>query len=690
MSELYVSTSMGEYAIAAVMGSRRSFYHTDFGKRDLDGFFECFAKVKDEFPLSTFRKIFVEIGPGSFTGVRVGVTFARVLAQQLRIPLIAMRSLDVAAAGTAATGATAAAMLDTGNGFVYGAVYPGGVIGATANADIYAVEIDEWLDYALSLPGKLCLCGRISQRDEDILKKKNLKFLKLKATDILENMILLSAAVDNLVLAANGEAASRASEIVPIYISRKQAEAKWQEKLEDEMVKISQLVAKKEGVREDIKNLEKVKREKEQEIEDIAQLSETAAAIRGELASSMDELSILNAKRTAYTESIAAKEKKIEEYEKKLEDLKSRLRDCSRELALREAKYEKIKKLPPEIPREVEIYIQQRDELRQEVENLKEEKGNYSRQIDELATSRFEEVFERIKKEEEMLGALSDKRRRKEEEIKTLEESIKEINRKRALAEEAALETADLDAAPEEIEEPPVAVVIAPEPEAAGVPSSSSEETAEEAPPREPTPVKADEDITEEISDHTVQESSEDKTPEADEFKKMDKRLPVDPLKKMSVENLEYMVRPFGIKDLPEVMNIEEASSERPWRRQMFKEELAIPVSKLYTLSGRWQRRDKMSLMAYAVFWVVSEKAHIINFAVAPAECNKGVGSCLLYEILKKASSLGCKSAYLEVRVSGQAAHKLLEKAGFTRIAERKDYFGYPKEDAFIYERKLQ
>lgn len=746
MSELYVSTSMGEYAIAAVMGSRRSFYHTDFGKRDLDGFFECFAKVKDEFPLSTFRKIFVEIGPGSFTGVRVGVTFARVLAQQLRIPLIAMRSLDVAAAGTAATGATAAAMLDTGNGFVYGAVYPGGAIGATANADIYAVEIDEWLDYALSLPGKLCLCGRISQRDEDILKKKNLKFLKLKATDILENMILLSASVDDHVGEAKGEAASRASEIVPIYISRKQAEAKWQEKLEDEMVKISQLVAKKEGVREDIKNLEKVKREKEQEIEDIAQLSETAAAIRGELASSMDELSILNAKRTAYTESIAAKEKKIEEYEKKLEDLKSRSRDCARELALREAKYEKIKKLPPEIPREVEIYIQQRDELRQEVENLKEEKGNYSRQIEELATSRFEEVFERIKKEEEMLGELSDKRRWKEEEIKTLEESIKEINRKRALAEEAASKTADLDAAskeitkpaspttgpeapggtgteteappepeiafapetadseaapemtPEEIEEPPVAVVIAPEPDT-GVPYSSSEETApetadseaaEEAAPRETTPVKADEDITEEISDHTAQESSEDKTPEADEFKKMDKRLPVDPLKKMSVENLEYMVRPFGIKDLPEVMNIEEASSERPWRRQMFKEELAIPVSKLYTLSGRWQRRDKMSLMAYAVFWVVSEKAHIINFAVAPAECNKGVGSCLLYEILKKASSLGCKSAYLEVRVSGQAAHKLLEKAGFTRTAERKDYFGYPKEDAFIYERKLQ
>jgi len=42
------------------------------------------------------------------------------------------------------------------------------------------------------------------------------------------------------------------------------------------------------------------------------------------------------------------------------------------------------------------------------------------------------------------------------------------------------------------------------------------------------------------------------------------------------------------------------------------------------------------------------------------------------------------------VRVSSQAAHRLLEKAGFVKTAERKDYFGYPKEDAFIYERKLQ
>ena len=79
MSELYISTSMGEYVIAAVMGSRRSLYHTEKGSVSVDGFFECFKKVKDEFPITTLRKVFVEIGPGSFTGVRVGVTFERML-----------------------------------------------------------------------------------------------------------------------------------------------------------------------------------------------------------------------------------------------------------------------------------------------------------------------------------------------------------------------------------------------------------------------------------------------------------------------------------------------------------------------------------------------------------------------------------------------------------------------------------
>lgn len=674
MSELYISTSMGEYAVAAVMGSRRSFYHTEAGVRDLNGFFECFAKLKEEFPIQTLRKIFVEIGPGSFTGVRIGVTFARMLAQQLRIPLVPLRSVDIAAAGSGAAGEVASALLDTGNGFIYGAVYRQNRFAE----EVYAVKISEWLDYVLSLGGKLCLCGRVSPGDAQILKNKNLKLIKLEASDIMENMIMLSTGAESAPAVPYGE-------VTPVYISRKQAEEKWQEKLEDEMVKISELVAKKEGVEDEITKLEKIKTEKEKEIEDINVLSAKTHSVRRELASSMDELSILNAKRTAYSESISAKEKKINDYEKKLGDIKSRSRDCERELVLRQAKYEKIKNLPPAIPREVELFIQQRDELKDEVESLKKEKDNYSREIDSLANSRFEEVFERIKKEEKMLDELSSKRRRKEAEIRQLEEGIREIGQKRAAAEKESEEEAK---APQEI---------------LSVAAGEGKEQLPEEKPEEPVMVEdAADETAEEIMD--VKPGRVDDVRSAEEESRGNKaqqpaagedtvvreeKIVTEPLKKVAIENLDYMVRPFRIKDLPDVMRIEEASFERPWRRQMFKEELAIPVSKLYTLYGRWNRRDKLSLMAYSVFWVVSGKAHIINFAVESAARNKGVGGCFLYEILKKASAMGCKSAYLEVRVSAKFAHRMLEKAEFSKTAERKDYFGYPKEDAFIYERKL-
>ena len=681
MSELYVSTSMGEYVIAAVMGSRRSLYHTGKGALNVDGFFECFSKVKDEFPVLTLRKIFVEIGPGSFTGVRVGVTFARMLSQQLRIPLVPMKSIDIAGATDCGdSGEIPAPLLDTGNGFVYGAVFKNG----SRDGDIYAVKISEWLDYVRSLDGKFCFCGRVSPRDEEILKKRKLTFRKLEAADIIENMITLSAA----------RTAAPYGEVVPVYISRQAAAEKWQEKLEDEMVKISELVAKKEGVIDEIKDLVKVKREKEKEIEDIGLLSEKADSVRRELESSMDELSILNAKRTAYSESIAAKEKKIEEYEKKLEELKSRSRDCERELVLRQAKYEKVKSLPPEIPREVELYIQQRDELKKDVEELKKEKSNYSREIDEVASTRFEEVFERIKKEEEMMEDLSAKRLLKEEEIKSLEERFREIDQKRAAAEK---ELEERIAAARDGESAPFAPETADENENKEErrPDEKEEPYPEEAKQEEPKKEEpgAEEIIkTEkvpEVSGERAAAEDENQSEQGDEFKHAEKKLLFEPLKKVCPVNLDYMVRPFSIKDLPEVMRIEEVSFERPWRRQMFKEELAIPVSKLYTLYGRWQRRDTPVLMAYSVFWIVSEKAHIINFAVTPGERHKSVGGCFLYEILKKAAALGCKSAYLEVRASANYAHVMLEKSGFVKSSERKDYFGYPKEDAFIYERKL-
>jgi tRNA threonylcarbamoyladenosine biosynthesis protein TsaB len=50
-----------------------------------------------ELPLRQLSAITVAIGPGMFTGLRVGVTTAKVIAQALRIPVIPVPSLDLVA-----------------------------------------------------------------------------------------------------------------------------------------------------------------------------------------------------------------------------------------------------------------------------------------------------------------------------------------------------------------------------------------------------------------------------------------------------------------------------------------------------------------------------------------------------------------------------------------------------------------
>jgi tRNA threonylcarbamoyladenosine biosynthesis protein TsaB len=50
-----------------------------------------------ELPVRQLSAIAVAVGPGMFTGLRVGVTTAKVMAQALRIPVIPMASLDLVA-----------------------------------------------------------------------------------------------------------------------------------------------------------------------------------------------------------------------------------------------------------------------------------------------------------------------------------------------------------------------------------------------------------------------------------------------------------------------------------------------------------------------------------------------------------------------------------------------------------------
>jgi tRNA threonylcarbamoyladenosine biosynthesis protein TsaB len=68
-------------------------------------------------------RIAAAIGPGAFTGLRIGLATAKTLAYFLKIPLVAIPTLDALVEPFAGSGKKVIALLDARKAEVYGAVY---------------------------------------------------------------------------------------------------------------------------------------------------------------------------------------------------------------------------------------------------------------------------------------------------------------------------------------------------------------------------------------------------------------------------------------------------------------------------------------------------------------------------------------------------------------------------------------
>jgi tRNA threonylcarbamoyladenosine biosynthesis protein TsaB len=80
--------------------------------------------------LAHLAAVAVDVGPGLFTGLRVGVTTAKVMAQALRVPVVGVPSLDLVAYPLRHTNRLIVAVLDARRHEVFSASYrpvPGGV-----------------------------------------------------------------------------------------------------------------------------------------------------------------------------------------------------------------------------------------------------------------------------------------------------------------------------------------------------------------------------------------------------------------------------------------------------------------------------------------------------------------------------------------------------------------------------------
>jgi tRNA threonylcarbamoyladenosine biosynthesis protein TsaB len=129
-----------------------------------------FACRQADVRLDEFGAIAVDIGPGLFTGMRVGIATAKSLAHALRVPVIGIASLDLLAFPLRFADRLIGAVIDARRGEVFYAFYrqvPGGVqrlgdpqLGTPADL---AADL-------LALPGEVLLVGDGALRHREALR----------------------------------------------------------------------------------------------------------------------------------------------------------------------------------------------------------------------------------------------------------------------------------------------------------------------------------------------------------------------------------------------------------------------------------------------------------------------------------------------------------------------------------------
>ncbi len=118
--------------------------------------------------IDEFGAIAVDIGPGLFTGMRVGLAAGKAMAQALRVPMIGITSLDLLAFPLRHADRTVAAVIDARKGELFYAFYrpvPGGVQRVTEPA---VGKVDDLVG-ELMARGQNVVCvgdGALRYRDE--------------------------------------------------------------------------------------------------------------------------------------------------------------------------------------------------------------------------------------------------------------------------------------------------------------------------------------------------------------------------------------------------------------------------------------------------------------------------------------------------------------------------------------------
>jgi tRNA threonylcarbamoyladenosine biosynthesis protein TsaB len=152
------STSSGSIALledARVMAERTLLTPLTHNRRLLEDIDHCLNELG--WPFEQLEGFAVGIGPGSFTGLRIGVTSVKTLAWSVRKPLAAIPSLDALAAPFGFSALPVCPLIDARKQEVYFALYQPDGRGGVALVTPYLVDTPERV--LARIKGPTIFCG---------------------------------------------------------------------------------------------------------------------------------------------------------------------------------------------------------------------------------------------------------------------------------------------------------------------------------------------------------------------------------------------------------------------------------------------------------------------------------------------------------------------------------------------------
>ena len=172
-------------------------------------------------------------GPGSFTGLRIGIAAAKGLAWGLEKPCAGVSTLEAMAAQLSRTDETVVAVMDARRNQFYNAVFDCSTDEPRRICEDRAIDINELADELEAQGKSVCLVGDGAELCYELLTKKGASFPFRIAAEDHRWQSAWGVALCAAKMAEEGKLVS-AEELTPVYLRLSQAERERMERLERE------------------------------------------------------------------------------------------------------------------------------------------------------------------------------------------------------------------------------------------------------------------------------------------------------------------------------------------------------------------------------------------------------------------------------------------------------------------------